>query len=1358
MDLSSYPPAPTNLYNFAPISYDQISSINELVVTASQKEEEELIQILDWMRNLEDDYTDISYNDWCGEEEENSELVAEEVGILEGTPQERREKMEEIMSQRECKEIIESIDMEDEEKLDDDSDLQISQLDGTSDDRPKKKRKKTIEVHAGDFVALRAPNNSPPYIGYILSVDHTANKISVRWLYRAEDTHTGKAKWSDRELFVTPYIDQNPIASIEKKVKVSPKGESGDFFCRYEYSVEKREFTSLSEQVLQLFNWKTKPKEEKQVPENNRFVIEKIIDFPMSQQSEVSSIGDGLSQTLLMDVENETTYYNPSIPSTAPSSRSLLSNEGSPIASFRTPISTEVSSNEIEEPIENGDVMHSFDSIDSTQKQVLLKYKTPPTRAELVIKKEYTNPYYSKVSDFESGYRTAVNRFQTTDAFDLTRKRVLPLTKELYHLEGATKNMKTKLANLLPPMLETNPSETKIKLRYAPRPPTIQILMKDVSSLPKTPERKRSQFISQISMPTPQKKAHVGFKKPKNITSTMNTPSTATVRLPGLSALCIELHINTREGLKPDPAIDAVVSVYYELSNDTMKQETLYGCFTVGEGKIGDKLYFSDETKLLKAVVDFVREKDPDVLLGYEIQMGSWGYLIERSAVLGFSMVDSLSRYVTTKKSKRPIDEWGRTHQSGVFVKGRIVLNLWRIMRHEVKTNSYRFQNVVFHVLGIRFPEFPYHVLTKLYTQLKPHEKAFVDEYHTKKVSLTMQMLAHLDILNRTGELARVFGCDFFSVVSRGSQYRVESMMVRLTRPRNYVLLAPSREQVMGQAAIECLPLVMEPESRLYTSPVLVLDFQSLYPSIVIAYNLCYSTCLGKLVTGVKQFGVMSQFKADLEERDDMMITPNGVMFVKDSIRSGVLPRMLREILNTRVMIKTAMKKLDANDEQDQITKKILNARQFGLKMIANVTYGYTSANFSGRMPCSEIADSIVQLGRRTLERAIDTVEKEFGDKCRVVYGDTDSMFVECPGASREEAFRIGKAIAARVTGTNPNPVTLQMEKVFHPCFLITKKRYVGYAYESPNANPKFDAKGIETVRRDSCPVVQKMMEKVIRLVFENRDLSIVKSYCTKQWQKILEERVNIKDFIFAKEVKLGKYKREDMLPPAAIVAKSNMSKDRRTEPLFGDRVPYIVVYHQQSAGPNARLIDMVLDPHVYLQQQSKGSRPVLHGRYYIEKQILPCLDRFLCLIGVDVKQWFNDMPRRVRPGWRKARTSLKTLDGFYSSRYCAVCETRLVGGNMKENILVCKRCLNDEIQTVMWVNSRQRDVEKHVNALEEVCMSCGCSQRHVTIMNSCASIDCSVMFQKQRLAEHEKGVAALVEGVAKLFPPEDLF
>jgi DNA polymerase zeta len=172
----------------------------------------------------------------------------------------------------------------------------------------------------------------------------------------------------------------------------------------------------------------------------------------------------------------------------------------------------------------------------------------------------------------------------------------------------------------------------------------------------------------------------------------------------------------------------------------------------------------------------------------------------------------------------------------------------------------------------------------------------------------------------------------------------------------------------------------------------------------------------------------------------------------------------------------------------------MLNNRQLGLKMIANVTYGYTSASFSGRMPCIEIADSIVQTARDTLEAAIRLVENTKEWNAKVIYGDTDSMFVLLEGATREEAFKIGEAIASRVTAMNPKPVKLQFEKVrnlsemskkiqvYHPCILVSKKRYVGYKYESvTQREPVFEAKGIETVRRDTCPAVAKVMAKSLQ-------------------------------------------------------------------------------------------------------------------------------------------------------------------------------------------------------------------------------------------------------------------------------------
>lgn len=185
-------------------------------------------------------------------------------------------------------------------------------------------------------------------------------------------------------------------------------------------------------------------------------------------------------------------------------------------------------------------------------------------------------------------------------------------------------------------------------------------------------------------------------------------------------------------------------------------------------------------------------------------------------------------------------------------------------------------------------------------------------------------------------------------------------------------------------------------------------------------------------------------------------------MYVKPQVRKGLLGRMLTELLETRVMVKQAMKGV-GNDKvcflrcmmlefllttmSTQALRKILDARQLGLKFISNVTYGYTGASYSGRMPAVEIADSIVQSGRETLEKvqetffrdrrvltfvmqAIRVIDSTAKWNAKVVYGDTDSVFVYLRGKTKEQAFRIGYEMADTITVMNPAPIKLKFEKV----------------------------------------------------------------------------------------------------------------------------------------------------------------------------------------------------------------------------------------------------------------------------------------------------------------------------------------
>uniref|UniRef100_A0A3Q1EJP1 DNA polymerase zeta catalytic subunit n=1 Tax=Acanthochromis polyacanthus TaxID=80966 RepID=A0A3Q1EJP1_9TELE len=819
-----------------------------------------------------------------------------------------------------------------------------------------------------------------------------------------------------------------------------------------------------------------------------------------------------------------------------------------------------------------------------------------------------------------------------------------------------------------------------------------------------------------------------------------------------LTLMGMELHARTRRDLEPDPEFDPICALFYCLSSDAPlpdadstqltgaiivdkdHQSCSQGCratapLLVRSGISGLQVTYATEEKMLfQELITIIRRFDPDILLGYEVQMHSWGYLLQRAAALRVDLCQQLSRVPGDSKENRfaaERDDYGADTMTEINIIGRITLNLWRVMKTEVTLNNYSFENVAFHVLHQRFPLYSPRTLSDWFDHNTDLYRWKLVDHYVSRVCGAMQLLQQHDIIGRTSELARLFGIQFLHVLTRGSQYRVESMMLRLAKPLNYIPVTPSVQQRAQQRAPQCIPLVMEPESRFYSNSVVVLDFQSLYPSIVIAYNYCFSTCLGH----VDSLGTPDEFKFGCTSlrvppellyqlRNNITVSPNGIAFVKSSVRKGVLPSMLEEILSTRIMVKQSMKTY----KQDKALMKLLDARQLGLKLIANVTFGYTAANYSGRMPSVEVGDSIVHKARETLERAIKLVNdtKKWG--ARVVYGDTDSMFVLLKGATKEQAFKIGNEIAEAVTATNPKPVKLKFEKVYLPCVLQTKKRYVGYMYESlDQKEPVFDAKGIETVRRDGCPAVSKILERSIKLLFETRDISQVKQFVQRQCVKVLDGRASMQDLTFAKEYRGSGSYRPGACVPALELTRRMMAHDRRLEPRVGERVPYVIVY----GTPGVPLIQLVRRPMEVLQDA--GLR--LNATYYITKQILPPLARMFQLIGVDVFSWYQELPRIQKAscssgvgGEEVGRKG--TISQYFTTLHCPVCDELTQLG-------VCSRCRAEPQRVAVTLYQDMRQWESQQDQLLKICRNCsGCAERQVP----CVSLDCPVLYKLSRV------------------------
>jgi len=132
---------------------------------------------------------------------------------------------------------------------------------------------------------------------------------------------------------------------------------------------------------------------------------------------------------------------------------------------------------------------------------------------------------------------------------------------------------------------------------------------------------------------------------------------------------------------------------------------------------------------------------------------------------------------------------------------------------------------------------------------------------------------------------------------------------------------------------------VIEPKRGYYNDPIATLDFSSLYPSIIMAHNLCYTTLL--TIAKKKELNI---------QEDQITTTPSNSSFIKSSVRKGILPEILEHLLAARKKAKTELKQ-----ETDPLKQKVLDGRQYALKVSANSVYGFTGAQM-GKLPCLEIS------------------------------------------------------------------------------------------------------------------------------------------------------------------------------------------------------------------------------------------------------------------------------------------------------------------------------------------------------------------------------------------------------------------
>ena len=264
--------------------------------------------------------------------------------------------------------------------------------------------------------------------------------------------------------------------------------------------------------------------------------------------------------------------------------------------------------------------------------------------------------------------------------------------------------------------------------------------------------------------------------------------------------------------------------------------------------------------------------------------------------------------------------------------------------------------------------------------------------------------------------------------------------------------------------------------------------------------------------------------------------------------------------------------KKDMAAATDPYEKEVQNGRQLALKVSANSVYGFTGATV-GQLPCVPIASSVTSYGRNLLLETRDyvvktyTVANGYPANAVVIYGDTDSVMVKFGVSTVAEAMPLARKAAAEVSAIFPSPIKLEFEKVYYPYLLMNKKRYAGLYWTNPDKYDKLDAKGLETVRRDNCLLVRKVVDTCLRKIIIERNIQGAIDYAKNTISDLLQNKLDISMLVITKSLGKSADDADYSAKQAHVELAMRMKKrDPGSAPNVGDRVAYVIIQAAKGA------------------------------------------------------------------------------------------------------------------------------------------------------------------------------------------------
>lgn len=474
-------------------------------------------------------------------------------------------------------------------------------------------------------------------------------------------------------------------------------------------------------------------------------------------------------------------------------------------------------------------------------------------------------------------------------------------------------------------------------------------------------------------------------------------------------------------------------------------------------------------------------------------------------------------------------------------------------------------------------------------------DRTQIAKYCIQDCDLVLTLLAKLDTFVNARGMADVCKVPIDYIFLRGQGIKIYSAILYNASKRNQIIITQEtiEEDMSYEGAI-----VLPPKIGMYLDqPIPVLDFNSLYPTNMIAFNISPDTLV--YIKTYNSEGSLISYEGLKDPSKDIQIDEisfdinNGRKtcgYVQVSENNpalkGILPLTLDILLKKR---KETRKLMEITEDESQ--KSVLNGLQLAYKTVANSVYGQCGSR-SSPIRKVEVAACTTAAGREKIYFAKKVVEEDFGGE--IIYGDTDSIFIKFMTKSLPESISLAKQAAEKITSLCRKPYKIEYEKTFFPFIIFCRKRYIGLMYEDDITKCKRKFMGIALKRRDSAPIVKDVYGGALDILLEQRSLKNAQVYVRDMLSKLMENKFPLEKFIITKQL------RDDYKNPAQIahrVLADRMSeRDPGNKPQVGDRLAFIYIDSKKDEKKQGDRIEEI----AYVK--SKKLKPDVE--FYISNQI----------------------------------------------------------------------------------------------------------------------------------------------------------